>query len=69
MTLPRTVADVLADHVVFEVECIDRMYCNVYVPQLQHPGGLLGYVQPAGVADRVDRASPQPDEPCRGRAG
>jgi hypothetical protein len=45
MTLPRTVADVLADHVVFEVECIDRMYCNVYVPQLQHAGGLLGYVQ------------------------
>ena len=45
MTLPRTVAEVLTDHVVFEVECIDRMYCNVYVPQLQHTGGLLGYVQ------------------------
>ena len=45
MTLPRTVADVLADHVVFEVECIDRMYCNVYVPQLQHAGGLIGYIQ------------------------
>ncbi len=45
MTLPRTVADVLTDHVVFEVECIDRMYCNVYVPQLQHAGGLLGYLQ------------------------
>src|SRR3954469_11763340 len=44
MTLPRTVADVLTDHVVFEVECIDRMYCNVYVPQLQHAGGLLGYI-------------------------
>jgi hypothetical protein len=44
MTLPRTVADVLIDHVVFEVECIDRMYCNVYVPQLQHAGGLLGYI-------------------------
>jgi hypothetical protein len=44
MTLPRTVADVLADHVVFEIECIDRMYCNVYVPQLQHAGGLLGYI-------------------------
>jgi hypothetical protein len=27
-----------------EVECIDRMYCNVYVPQLQHAGGLLGYI-------------------------
>lgn len=45
MTLPRTVADVLADHVAFEVECIDRMYCNVYVPQLQFAAGLLGYVQ------------------------
>ena len=44
MTLPRTVADVLTDHVVFEIECIDRMYCNVYVPQLQHAGGLLGYL-------------------------
>ena len=28
MTLPRTVADVLAEHVVFEVECIDRMYLS-----------------------------------------
>src|SRR5215208_5494405 len=44
MTLPRSVADVLADHVVFEIECIDRMYCNVYVPQLHHAGGLLGFV-------------------------
>src|SRR5260370_41563675 len=44
MPLPRPVAEVLSDHVVFEVECIDRMYLNVYVPQLQHTGGLLGYV-------------------------
>src|ERR687896_179315 len=22
-----------------------RMYCNVYVSQLQHAGGLLGYIQ------------------------
>ena len=36
MTLPRTAADVLAEHVVFEVECIDRMYLNVYVPGLQY---------------------------------
>jgi hypothetical protein len=34
MTLPRTVAEVLSDHVVFEVECIDRMYLNVYVPPI-----------------------------------
>jgi hypothetical protein len=45
MTVARSVADVLNDHVVFEVECLDRMYLNVYVPQLQHPGGLLGFVQ------------------------
>src|SRR3954467_7984293 len=45
MTLPRTVADVLADHVVFEVACVDRMYCNVYVSKLQFAAGLLGYVQ------------------------
>ena len=40
MTLPRSAADVLADHVVFEVECIDRMYLNVYEPRLQHGGGV-----------------------------
>jgi len=44
MTLPRTAADVLNDHVVFEVECIDRMYLNVYVPGLQYPAGLVAYV-------------------------
>ncbi|HEY5848389.1 MAG TPA: hypothetical protein VIT42_16520 [Microlunatus sp.] len=44
MNLPRSVADVLADHVVFEVECIDRMYCNVYVPGLQYAAGLVSYV-------------------------
>ena len=44
MTLARSVADVLADHVVFEVECIDRMYLNVYVPQLQYAAGLVGFV-------------------------
>src|SRR3954466_3996392 len=44
MTLPRTVAEVVAEHVVFEVECIDRMYCNVYVPQLQYAAGIVGYV-------------------------
>jgi hypothetical protein len=32
MTVARTVADALTDHVTFAVECIDRMYLNVYVP-------------------------------------
>ena len=43
MTLPRTVADVLADHVVLEVECIDRMYLNVYQPRLQYPAGVAAF--------------------------
>jgi hypothetical protein len=44
MAVARSVADVLDDHVVFEVECLDRMYLNVYVPRLQYPAGLVGFV-------------------------
>jgi hypothetical protein len=45
MTLPRSVADVLSDHVVFELESIDRMYCNLYVPQLQRAEGIVGFIR------------------------
>src|SRR6478736_4291523 len=44
MTVARAVANVLAEHTVFEVECIDRMYLNVYQPRLQFARGLVGYV-------------------------
>jgi hypothetical protein len=44
MTVARSVSDVLTDHVVFEVECIDRLYLNVYVPGLQYEAGLVAYV-------------------------
>jgi hypothetical protein len=40
MTLPRTVAEVLRDHVTLEVEGIDRMYLNAVVPILQTEGGI-----------------------------
>jgi len=43
MTLARSVADVLADHVTFEVESIDRMYLNVWVPRLAYGGGVSGF--------------------------
>jgi hypothetical protein len=43
MTLPRSVADVLADHVTLEIESIDRMYCNLYVPGLQHVNGVVRF--------------------------
>jgi hypothetical protein len=45
MTLPRSAADVLSEHVVFELECIDRMYCNVYVPKLQRELGVVGFIR------------------------
>ena len=44
MTIPRSVADVLTTHTLFDVECIDRMYLNVYVPGLQYAPGLVAYV-------------------------
>jgi len=44
MTLPRSVADVVSRHVLFEIESIDRMYLNLYVPQLQRVEGVLGFI-------------------------
>src|SRR6266699_3170454 len=44
MTLPRSFASVPSVPVAFEVECIDRMYLNVYVPQLQYATGLVSYI-------------------------
>ena len=43
MTLPRCAADVLADHVLFEIEAIDRMYLNLYQPRLQHGAGIAAF--------------------------
>jgi hypothetical protein len=45
MTLPRSAADVLASHVTFELECIDRVYCNLYVPKLQRDLGVVGFIR------------------------
>src|SRR3954454_12992237 len=42
MSVPRSVAEVLKEHVTLEVEGIDRMYLNVYVPQLQREQGVAG---------------------------
>lgn len=39
MSIPRSVADVLQNHVALEVEGIDRMYLNVYQPKLQMEKG------------------------------
>ena len=43
MKIAQSVADVLTDHVTLEVEGIDRMYLNVYVPQLQCEHGVVQF--------------------------
>ena len=43
MSLPRTVAEILREHVTLEVEGIDRMYLNVYVPRLQYASGVAAF--------------------------
>ena len=43
MTLPSSAADVLAGHVLFEIEAIDRMYLNLYQPRLQHGAGIAAF--------------------------
>jgi hypothetical protein len=43
MSLPRSVAEVLKHHVTLEVEGIDRMYLNVYQPQLQTDRGVVAF--------------------------
>src|SRR5215470_14554403 len=43
--LPQTVAEVLNQHVVLELECIDRMYLNVIVGRLQILEGALRFIR------------------------
>jgi DNA-binding MarR family transcriptional regulator len=51
MSLPKSVADVIAEHVVFETESIDRMYLNVYQPSLQiEPGAAVFFRRHRGEA-------------------
>ncbi len=40
MSLPQTVAEVISKHVTLELESIDRMYLNLYIPRLQYEGGV-----------------------------
>jgi hypothetical protein len=45
MNLSKSVAELQREHVVLELECIDRMYLNAYVPQLTTEGGVAGFVR------------------------
>ena len=41
----KNVAEILTHHVTFELEAIDRMYLNAYVPSLQTGGGLVWFLK------------------------
>ena len=41
----KNVAEILQHHVTFELEAIDRMYLNAYVPSLQTGGGFVYFVK------------------------
>ena len=43
MNLPHSVAEILKNHVTFQLESIDRLYLNVYVPALQYEGGVVRF--------------------------
>ena len=43
MNTTPTLAQIQSEHVVLELECIDRMYLNAYVPQLTSEGGIAAF--------------------------
>lgn len=51
--LAQSVADILSDHVRLSIECIDRMYLNVFAPGLQYEQGIVRFF-------RTHRGQPLP---------
>jgi hypothetical protein len=45
MKIPQAVAAILRDHVTLELECLDRLYLNVSVPQLQYAGSVAAFLK------------------------
>jgi len=43
--MPQSVAEILRERVLLEVESIDRMYWNGYVPSLQTEGGVVKFIR------------------------
>ena len=45
MSVPRSVAEVHREHVTLELECVDRLYLNVYQPELQRERNVYCYLR------------------------
>ena len=66
MTLARTVGEILGEHTTLEVESIDRMYRNVYVPGLQYGGGVARPRRRRGGSGPRSAVTRRPASPSRG---
>ena len=45
MSITHSLAELLQKHVTLELESIDRLYLNVYIPKLQHAGGASWFLK------------------------
>src|ERR1700690_1885929 len=45
MTIARSAVDVLSGHVTLEVECVERMYLNLYVPKRDYAWGVVAFLR------------------------
>ena len=69
MSLPRSVAEVLKQHVTLEVEGIDRMYLNVYQPRLQTDRGVAAFFRFHRGATFASSCAHEPHEQVVHRCG
>ena len=58
----KNVAEILSNHVTFELEAIDRMYLNAYVPSLQTGGGFVYFLKTQLGVRVPSTADGRPDE-------
>jgi hypothetical protein len=45
MSLPRTIAEIINDHVILELESLDRVFLNIYQPALQTPRAVFLFLR------------------------
>jgi DNA-binding PadR family transcriptional regulator len=60
MKIAQSVGEILGEHVTLEVESLDRLYLNVYVPQLQYAGGVAAFLKTQRGAQVVSTALVKP---------
>ncbi len=77
MSLPRSVGEILREHVTLQVECIDRKYLDAYVPGLHYQSGVAAFSRRhrghpfafSALMDPISKALwPRSTRLCRSRA-